>query len=197
MKIFGKVQRLVAGINLRFISGQQLNRDPEWISTIIAYVVDVSRCDAYLKLFPDIFRPILFRMLPVRRRLAQTYIKANKIFDQAQKNIPEFESMSGASDEENFLNWARYKTKTDGTAIPHVNLQLSFGFAAIATTATALVSILHELAANPDLVEILRNEIEEVSPQGSDFLDGGNLSKLLKMDSLMKESQRIYPFSQG
>ncbi|RDL40912.1 uncharacterized protein BP5553_00891 [Venustampulla echinocandica] len=123
--------------------------------------------------------------------------KPTRYSTKHRRAFPKFESILGSPDEDDqFLNWTKYKTKTDGTAIPHVKLHLSIGFAAIATTATALVSILHELAANTDLVEILRNEIEEVSPQGSDFLDGGSLSKLLKMDSLMKGSQRIYPFTQ-
>lgn len=198
IKVFGKMQRLVASINLRFISGPALNRDPEWISNVVAYVIDISRADAYLKLFPAFLRPLAFRILPVSRRLNRIYAKAYTIWDRAYANHGKAEaSLSSSSEQNHFQEWAKYKTNKDGTPLPHVKLQLSFGFAAIATTSTALVSVLHDLVANPDWVAMLREEIEEISSPEDGVLTGDSLPKLVKMDSFMKESQRIYPFTQS
>ncbi|RDL30469.1 uncharacterized protein BP5553_10347 [Venustampulla echinocandica] len=72
--------------------------------------------------------------------------------------------------------------------------QLLVAFAAIHTTSNQLTNMLYDLAAHPEYHEPLRLEIEEVLASGSDHaLFKGSLPKLRKLDSFMKESQRLYP----
>ncbi|KAG6894484.1 hypothetical protein C0993_011403, partial [Termitomyces sp. T159_Od127] len=66
---------------------------------------------------------------------------------------------------------------------------LSLNFAAIHTTSMAFTQILFDLAANPSFVPDLRREVEAV------ILDEGfskiSLHKMVKLDSFIKESQRL------
>lgn len=76
--------------------------------------------------------------------------------------------------------------------------QLGLTIAAIHTTSNALMNILFDIIAHPDLLAELRKEIIDV--MGQESVDRGlwkktTLYKLRLLDSVMKESQRMNPGS--
>lgn len=61
-----------------------------------------------------------------------------------------------------------------------------------------LTNVLYDLAAHPEYIEVLREEISRVSaeePNGQ--LRKKTMPKLRKLDSFIKESQRINPLGAG
>ena len=72
-------------------------------------------------------------------------------------------------------------------------------FASVNTTTNALVFIVLDLAARPEYIQPLRDEIEEVIKQDNVEEDENgvlrfkqsSLAKLWKLDSFMKESSRL------
>jgi len=78
-------------------------------------------------------------------------------------------------------------------------------FAAIHTTTSAICQILYDLAARPEYLQPLRDEIDQVIQEDGYDKDGEgflklkkvSLTKLRKMDSFMKESQRLAPMGIG
>ena len=72
------------------------------------------------------------------------------------------------------------------------HLEIVISLASIHTTQMNVVHVLYDLAAHPNFVEPLRNEIETIARE-----DGGwhkaSYSKLRKLDSFLKESQRFNP----
>lgn len=61
-----------------------------------------------------------------------------------------------------------------------------------------LSNVLYDLAAHPEYAEVLREEIERISaeePGGK--LRKKTMPKLRKLDSFIKESQRVNPLGSG
>ncbi len=75
---------------------------------------------------------------------------------------------------------------------------LAGSFAAIHTTTMTLTNILYDLAAHPEYQEVLREEIERISAEEpSGQLRKKTMPKLRKLDSFIKESQRVNPLGAG
>ena len=75
---------------------------------------------------------------------------------------------------------------------------LAGSFAAIHTTTMTLTNVLYDLAAHPEYAEVLREEIQCISAEEpSGILRKKTMPKLRKLDSFIKESQRINPLGAG
>ena len=82
---------------------------------------------------------------------------------------------------------------------------LTVSFAAISTTTMATCHTIYDMACRSEYVKPLRKEINEVLQEDGYDVDGEgflklkkpSLSKLRKLDSFIKESQRISPTAMG
>lgn len=75
---------------------------------------------------------------------------------------------------------------------------LAASFAAIHTTSMTLTNAMYDLAAHPEYQDVLREEIARISaeePNGR--LRKKTMPKLRKLDSFLKESQRMNPLGSG
>ena len=70
-------------------------------------------------------------------------------------------------------------------------LQLILAAASIHTTNNLLTDCIYDLAANPDVQEMLRNEVYEVLEKDNGWARKESMAKLKKMDSFMREVQRL------
>ena len=80
--------------------------------------------------------------------------------------------------------------ETDPHKMAHRQLIMSLG--AIHTTTMATVHLLYDLCAHPEYFEPLREEIEPIMLAKHD-LDKQSFLKMKKLESFMKESQRMNP----
>jgi len=79
--------------------------------------------------------------------------------------------------------------------------QMTLGFAALHTTSQATFHAILDMAARPQYIQPLREEIERVlqedgydrDNEGFPKLKKSSMPKLRKLDSFMKESQRFSP----
>lgn len=68
--------------------------------------------------------------------------------------------------------------------------------AGIHSTSATIVSIVYDLLAHPEIVPDLVQEIKEVQAASPEWTKN-SLAQLRKMDSFMKESQRLHPVGFG
>ena len=80
--------------------------------------------------------------------------------------------------------------ETDPYHLAHLEVVISL--ASIHTTQMNAVHVLYDLAAHPEYIAELRDEIIEVAHEGGGW-QKASYSKLRKLDSFMKESQRFNP----
>lgn len=82
---------------------------------------------------------------------------------------------------------------------------IQVAFASIHTTTTVACHALYDLMARPEYIQPLRDEIQQVmaedghdvAEEGNTQMKRGSLSKLKKLDSFIKESQRVNPLGLG
>lgn len=70
--------------------------------------------------------------------------------------------------------------------------QLGLAAAAIHTTARLLTNVLFDIAANPEYISELREEIESAKEKTGGVLTVESLGKLIKLDSFIKETMRMH-----
>ena len=158
--------------------------------------VFVSVC--VLRLFPTFCHPILKYFLPSIWRCS-SYIKASK-----KLLIPEIERRRGLRkmsydqqhtiedlSKNNLLSWMiEYAQGFEEEPSHLAHLEIVISLASIHTSQMDTVHVLYDLAANPEFIDPNR---EEILFEASKGWDKTTYSRLRKLDSFMKESQRFNP----
>ena len=82
----------------------------------------------------------------------------------------------------------RLQHRKDFYWLEQCDVQLKLGLAAIHTTGTTLTHILFDLAAEPEYMKPLREEVRQVLGEDLGALTKQDLTKLCHMDSFMKSA---------
>ncbi|KAM3065604.1 Cytochrome P450 monooxygenase boa7 [Clarireedia jacksonii] len=201
--VYGKVLGIVAILSGRVFVGAPLCREDEWIQATIAYTLVLSGTVGLLWKRPWWQRPFL---APIYfRTLNSVQAKAEKMLQpllEREAGSSGWEKKIGQQADGQLISWLVSHTprKPDGTIDLQelARNQLIVSLAAIHTTSITISHILYDLAAYPEYVAPLRGELEAVIAENRSM--GGNgkltkveLTKLWKMDSFIKESQRMNP----
>jgi hypothetical protein len=94
------------------------------------------------------------------------------------------------------LDWFRDQYSRPPSVAQLTRDQLLATFASIYNLSNALTYVVFDLAADPACVEELRKELLEVT-NGDGIIDKTNIVRLVKLDSFIRESQRLSPTSLG
>lgn len=92
------------------------------------------------------------------------------------------------------LDWFEQLSNTMGLPVNVSHGQMALSLAAIHTTSNLLTNVMYDLAAHPEYMQPLRDEIRAVVAEDG-TLKKTSLLKLKLMDSVMKETQRMSPVS--
>jgi cytochrome P450 len=123
--------------------------------------------------------------------LARTLASA-KAHDFLQRDDDGVSTAGATEDNHGFLWFAESAKGTDRNPQLLAHLQLVLAFAGVHTVLNRMVNVLYDLIANPSYISELRNEISSIHQAG---WDASAYDKLLKMDSVIRESQRMNPAS--
>lgn len=176
--------------------GERAARNKEWVNVAVNYTIDAFMASRDLRMWPSILRPFVHHFLPYMQKLRQ-HLKVGRAIvqeeierrDAIKKGLIEDDSPVTQSTS---LDWFEKLSAQYGEYFDFTNGQLGLALAAIHTTSNLLTNIMYDLAAHPEYIQPLRDEIKAV------FAEDGKLKKtsLLKlklMDSMMKETQRTHP----
>ncbi|PQE10414.1 hypothetical protein CJF32_00000961 [Rutstroemia sp. NJR-2017a WRK4] len=201
--VYGKVLGIVAILSGRVFVGAPLCREEEWIRATTAYTLILSGTVGMLWKRPWWQRPFL---APIYfRTLNGVQAKAEKMLQpllEREAGSSGWEKKVGEQTDGQLISWLVSHTprKPDGTIDLQelARNQLIVSLAAIHTTSITISHILYDLAAYPEHVAPLREELEAVIAENKSRGGGGmltkvELTKLWKMDSFIKESQRMNP----
>lgn len=158
---------------------------------------------AILRLWPRPIRHIIARFLPCCKTLRSQIKKAREIILPVleQKRARKAALLEHGKSVEidrysaDCIEWLEESAKSNGAEYDPVIAQLSFSMAAIHTTSDMLTQVIYDLCENMELIQPLREEI--VGVIGEDGWKKTALNKLVLMDSVLKESQRLKPISMG
>ncbi|KAL4969538.1 cytochrome P450 monooxygenase gliF [Aspergillus stella-maris] len=194
--IMPRVATILSG---RAFVGLPLSRDEEWITANVNYTQDVSRAWVVLRFYPHFIRPLIAPFLKEVKALERSKAlighKIANLLASQEASPADAESQNGPGGD--MITWfkSRYANGT-ATSAALTRDQLLATFASIYNLSNALTYILFDLAAYPNAVTTLREELDAVlGPNGIAELNKTTLPKLTKLDSFLRESQRLSPTS--
>ncbi|KAI1176169.1 putative cytochrome P450 [Nemania sp. FL0916] len=197
-----KILELVTQIVARTIVGPDICRNPEWVHAAIGYAQNVFMGAVTFKLVPDfarplaaVFTPYLYRIHRCRRIIREL---VRPVADQKmafRRDQPEAWEAHVKSGDMTTLEWLLETSKPEHTTVPIMAHRLTgVSFGAAHTTTNTITNALMDLANNFERwAPPLREEIDSVLGDDTTELTNATLSKMWKLDSFLKESQRFHP----
>ncbi|CAO1598740.1 hypothetical protein XANCAGTX0491_002500 [Xanthoria calcicola] len=190
--------QIVGRTSARIFVGKELGRNALWLETSIDFARCIFLGSGILKVVPAVVRPVVALFSPYMWRIRRHHRNARKLL------IPEIlrrrEQAAATADwkakkPNDMIQWLQDLSEgADATPERIVDRQLGMSFAAIHTTTNHLTNVIYDLAARWDEYGLeLRAEVEEVLAETDGQWKKTTLTKLSKMDSFMKESQRLNP----
>ncbi|KAH8769744.1 cytochrome P450 [Hyaloscypha finlandica] len=189
--------------------GPPLSRENSWVDAMYNYSDDLKQTFLTLERFPTwtwpLLHPFLFKFLRINERRKMIEAKLRPIVaqqnprhdvegDQGQKTNSTEVGYQGPDHQKTLFNWVRERLgrqKEDDIKLL-ARIQLRAALAGMDTVSHALTNVIYDLAAYPEYVEPLREEI--VSAIGTAKVwSKPAMEKLDKMDSFIKESMRVNP----
>lgn len=176
-------------------------RNEEWLDCSTKFALDVMTGGEKLKQWHPYLRPIAQYFVPEMTRIRGDHQRALELLlPELNRRLAE-PANPDASPHNDMIQWMQERARKTGDKSFNnkelANLQMLTATAAIHTTRLAIIHALYDLAARPEYVEPLRNEILGVTKDSKGILQKQHLTQMKMLDSFMKESQRHSPPSVG
>ncbi|KAI0514717.1 cytochrome P450 monooxygenase [Xylaria bambusicola] len=191
VNIMEVMTRVITRATSRMAGGKTLSQDREWITAAISYAVWAFTAAQKIKKVPTPLRRLVGPLLSeVRKEIPWSFSVA------ARAAVPLLEHRKETGEQANdFLQFLKDTAKGDEKENKFIShLLVMVAFASIHTSVATIGSLIFDLCQYPQLVEMIRGEYEGIVDQNGNIPKGG-FAKLVKMDSIMKESQRLNPIT--
>ena len=197
IEAFHTVLRLVSHIAARHFVGYPLCRDEEWLSTAMKYTENAFRTIILIRLFPDWAKPFVAFFIPYAWKVSSALKKAQSIIVPVihERRRAEVQRQGDASYQRpnDFLQWMMDEAnEDDGQPSKLAHRLLILTLAAVHTTSMAATQALFDLCAKLEYIEPLHREVSQAVAEDGGFKKT-TLTKMRKLDSFMRESQRLSP----
>ncbi|CAI7579904.1 unnamed protein product [Penicillium viridicatum] len=193
------IYRMIAQESARVFVGKELCRNPAWGTTTANYTSLAFVALNEVQKWPRSLQGTVHWVLPLARAMRAGICEVRALLTpiverrrverarQAQQGTP-------ADIEEEFSLLDCIENSADqGTGYDPTVSELAFQLAAIHTTCDLLGKLIVTVDSHPEILAPLREEV--ISVIGYDGWETTSLYKLKLMDSVIKETQRLYPAS--
>ncbi|KAL7785939.1 cytochrome P450 [Trichoderma ceciliae] len=208
VKLWDLWLRIVPHVTNRLLIGPEICRNKQFIDGMVNFTNDVVRNILLLQLLPKILHPVFGRLFSIPNRLhwrsanasAQPIIQ--KRLDAMLKKAAGDPELQDYTPPEDFITWMIRQALAEDKTFELDSLVLSkrllpIEFAAIHTTVlTGQLWMLDLLSSDPEsgILDILRAEINANKPESGPWTKA-DISKLVRLDSSIRESQRVSNFA--
>ncbi|KAK4141456.1 uncharacterized protein C8A04DRAFT_39069 [Dichotomopilus funicola] len=187
-----KLLRIVALVSGRIFIGPELSRSEEYLDAAINYTIELMEARRALDAVRPLFRLFIGNRIPEVRRLDERLVQADKFMRPvvaARRALPDHEKP------DDMLQWlidgqGKFRQLTTERL---ARTQLGLSFAAIHTTTLTATNVFYSIAAHPEYIPELREEIRTVLADSNGVFTSPALQSMKKMDSFIKETMRLYP----
>lgn len=206
--LYPTVAKIVSLLSARIFVGRPLSRNEEWVAVSINYTFQLILVRNALKKWPLWSRKFVGPFLKEVRQLAKLRERGTELIQpliDMQLSKAGNEKLFSQDGEElgNVISWLLARSQKNEVKDARIIAiqQLNITFAAIHTTTFTVTQAILDLAAYPEYAQILLDEIDVVSNEdgydttenGTAILPKSSIPRLAKLDSFIKESQRINP----
>lgn len=174
--------RAVCRVVNRAFVGQPLCRNEDYCAINIAFAHHVMFGSVIINLLPNtlkpIFGPIYIRLSGLQKRMA---IHLRSLVEERKRSDNSHDDM---------LTWVIEAAPPGRQSVEDIALcMLNVNFSALHTTAMTFTHALLHLGTRTEYIDVLRSELEDVT--NGNFLDKAAIERCWKLDSFLKESQRL------
>ncbi|KAG8628254.1 hypothetical protein KVT40_004127 [Elsinoe batatas] len=188
VNLVDRITQVVARVSSRMFGGSELSENDEWIQASINFALDGFIGAQAIKKVPYFLRPIAQYFIPALQNISEHHKSARTVA------IPLLTRRERLQEKAlDLLYWMAQDAKgkeRDQAFLASILLKVSF--AAIHTSAAAPSQLVFDLCAMPEYIEPLRREVESVLDSNG-MVDKRGFNSMVKLDSIMKESQRHNP----
>ncbi|PWY93639.1 cytochrome P450 [Aspergillus sclerotioniger CBS 115572] len=187
--------RLISLLSSRVFGGTELSRDEEWLSTSTQYPKNAFATAMALRMVPVVLRPFIAVLLPHYWHTQSNLASAKRIIGAIvrRRRTAGAEHEGAYKKPNDLLQWMMDAAdERDGRPDKLGHRLLFVSDASIMTTSLLITHCIYDLCAHPQYLVPLREEILAVLREGGDF-QKTMLHKMRKLDSCLKESQRLNP----
>lgn len=189
--------RAVARVSGRAFVGTSISRQEEWVETSINFAIHVFMAGIKLSCLPSWFRPIGQYLVTDLGKIKKDIRVAKKMLEPVLKErLLRKDECKGVEDPDapdDLIQWFIDSLSEDEKADAQVQaeLQLMVAAASIHTTNGLLCECMYDLAALPEIQKELYEEAHDVLVVQGGWQRKEMMAKLKKMDSFMREAQRL------
>ncbi|DAA77852.1 TPA_exp: Cytochrome P450 oxidoreductase GliF [Trichophyton benhamiae CBS 112371] len=196
VKLLPTLLDMVSSMTSRVLVGLPLCHNEEWLGCILKYTEDAFKAGMILHMTPSIIHPLLNMFLPqlwaVRRHYATVKRLLKPILEERIEKLKDPAYKPPRDMIQSFININPQK----GMSLDfQATNQLMAAFTSMHTTSMNACHALFHLAAAPEHVAPLREEIETVLAEEGGLTSKAAMQKLRKLDSFLRETQRLNPSS--
>ncbi|OJK01308.1 hypothetical protein ASPACDRAFT_1879884 [Aspergillus aculeatus ATCC 16872] len=182
-----EVPYIVARLSTLVFLGERVCRNPEWLDLSVNYTLDIFGAITALRRWPSILRPIVHWFLAPAQKLRQHVRVARRIIRREMEERQQNKKTTRLADALDWLHEVAAGRPLDATTA-----QIGLTLVTIHTTSNLLTNVIYDLAAHPEYLQPLREEIRSVMEADGCF-QKTSLTKMKLLDSVVKESQRLNP----
>ena len=178
------------GVATQFVT--ELAEDEEYLSTAISYSENGFKHNFLLRVFPDWAKPVVARLLPTSWGVDWALTRAKRMIIPIirERRRREQEDPSYEKPDDFLQHLMDGGQEIDDVETTVQRLMVTY-LGSGPSTIIAVAQVLFDLCAHPEYVEPLRQEALEVLRKGGYTKQA--LAGMKKMDSFMRESQRLSP----
>ncbi|KIK57169.1 hypothetical protein GYMLUDRAFT_46414 [Collybiopsis luxurians FD-317 M1] len=186
--------KIISRTSNRYFVGSPLCRDPDYMKLNIEFTVDAFNGAKTLQHYPGFLKPLIRQFLTkVPAGVARAIKHLKSVIEERLRKEEEYGTTDWPGKPNDLISWLLDEANTEDRRkdiiYNIVSRVLVINFAAIHTTSVTFTNSLYYLAANPHIVQPLREEVQAcVEKHGWTKAAMGQMRKL---DSYMKEVQRL------
>ncbi|KAL9630381.1 MAG: hypothetical protein Q9164_006444 [Protoblastenia rupestris] len=188
--------RIIALVSGRVFVGIPMSRDEEYLNCIIMFTMNVFYAVPKIRKYPSYLRWMSLYFSPEVKKVHKSLDTMRRlikpIIGQNLKHIAEDTAPHNMS----VWNLRNSTQKQRDSLDIQAQMQLSVSMASIHTTSMTVTNVIFDLAARPQYIGPLQEEIAVVkATETTPYLSKTSMPKLKKLDSFLKESHRVNPIS--
>lgn len=192
LKPYKDVNRLVSRICARIFLGMEAARNDHWLDIASSYIQSAEHWIGNLKRWPRPIRKIIWRWVEGRTRMMSQFEEGKRIVADtlSKKRANGNKPLNNPPSFLDFLTSGKLASAVDdedGQTITQMNLCV----AAIQAQSATVMQCLIDISGYPDYIPELRLEIENALKSTDGHWNKQSLGQLLKLDSFLKETQRL------
>ncbi|CAL1702938.1 unnamed protein product [Somion occarium] len=183
------VMQIICRVSNRVFVGLPKCRDLDYRALNIEFTVGVMKGAFVINMFPKLLRPLAARLLTnVPTNISRGVKHLEPIIRERFRLMEEYGTDYDGKPND-MLSWFMDEAKGEERSVRALVLRiLTLNFASIHTTSMSFTHALYHLAANPEYLAPLREDVTRAIKQEGWTRDA--LQKMLKVDSFLRESHR-------